>query len=171
MKNQYESIGVSFVLTRTAVLPYWKAGRDRLNFKTLQTLKHSERSKKISRRCALLTWSSYFWQYLSILLVTSYVTLKCSIYNYFCLQKDRMLKDQIRSGNCILKKLKKCREDDAEDQVLIFFSQVDMKLVSRVLNMQRLTADQLAWCRNKLNTISFVNRKIHVEPSFCLFPC
>lgn len=82
-----------------------------------------------------------------------------------------MLKDQIRSGNCILKKLKKCREDDAEDQVLIFFSQVDMKLVSRVLNMQRLTADQLAWCRNKLNTISFVNRKIHVEPSFCLFPC
>ncbi|XP_017238996.1 uncharacterized protein LOC108211813 [Daucus carota subsp. sativus] len=86
-------------------------------------------------------------------------------------KKDRMLKDQIRSGNCILKKLKKCREDDAEDQVLIFFSQVDMKLVSRVLNMQRLTADQLAWCRNKLNTISFVNRKIHVEPSFCLFPC
>ncbi|KAK1383641.1 Ribosomal protein L34Ae [Heracleum sosnowskyi] len=87
-------------------------------------------------------------------------------------KKDRMLKDQIRSGNCILKKLKKCREDDTDDQVLIFFCQVDMKLVWRVLNMQRLTADQLAWCRNKLNTISFVNRKIHVEPnSFCLFPC
>ncbi|KAL8105937.1 hypothetical protein AgCh_029669 [Apium graveolens] len=59
-------------------------------------------------------------------------------------KKDRMLKDQIRSGNCILKKLKKCREDDTDDQVLIFFSQVDMKLVSRVLNMQRLTADYLA---------------------------
>ncbi|XP_074376629.1 uncharacterized protein LOC141718149 isoform X2 [Apium graveolens] len=86
-------------------------------------------------------------------------------------KKDRMLKDQIRSGNCILKKLKKCREDDTDDQALIFFSQVDMKLVSRVLNMQRLTADHLAWCRNKLNTISFVDRKIHVEPSFCLFPC
>ncbi|KAL8120686.1 hypothetical protein AgCh_017754 [Apium graveolens] len=27
-------------------------------------------------------------------------------------KKDRMLKDHIRSGNCILKKLKKCREDD-----------------------------------------------------------
>ncbi|KAL8116804.1 hypothetical protein AgCh_023098 [Apium graveolens] len=27
-------------------------------------------------------------------------------------KKDRMPKDQIRSGNCILKKLKKCREDD-----------------------------------------------------------
>lgn len=90
------------------------------------------------------------------------------------LKKERKLKDQLRSANCILKKFQKCgggEDENPSDQVLFFFSQVDMKLVSRVLNMSKLTTDQLAWCRNKLNTISFINRKIHVEPSFCLFPC
>ncbi|KAK9050025.1 hypothetical protein SSX86_031004 [Deinandra increscens subsp. villosa] len=86
-------------------------------------------------------------------------------------KKERKLKEQLRSGNCILKKLKKCREDEAEDQVLYFFCQVDMKLVSRVLQMSRLTSDQLIWCHNKLSRVSFVNHKIHVEPSFLLFPC
>ena len=85
------------------------------------------------------------------------------------LQKEKRLRDLLRSGSCILKKFKKHHEDGA-DQVLYFFSQVDMKLVWRVLNMSRITTDQLAWCRSKLNKISFVNRRIHVEPSFLLFP-
>ncbi|CAK9178946.1 unnamed protein product [Ilex paraguariensis] len=85
-------------------------------------------------------------------------------------KKERKLKDLLRSGNCILRKFQRCREDES-DQVLCFFSQVDMKLVSRVLNMSRITTDQLFWCRNKLSNISFVNRKIHVESSFLLFPC
>lgn len=87
-------------------------------------------------------------------------------------KKERKLKDQLRRGNCILKKIRQCREDDeAEDQVLYFFCQVDMKLVSRVLQMSKLTTDQLVWCHNKLSKVSFVDRKIHVEPSFLLFPC
>lgn len=81
------------------------------------------------------------------------------------------MKEILRSGNCILKKFQKCREEDG-DQVLCFFSQVDMKLVARVLSMSRITSEQLVWCRNKLNNINFVSRrKIHVEPSFLLFPC
>lgn len=86
-------------------------------------------------------------------------------------KKERKLKDLLRSGNCILRKLQKCREDDSSDQVLYFFSQVDMRLVSRVLHLSRITTDQLIWCRNKLSKISFVNRKIRVEPTFLLFPC
>ncbi|XP_023737336.1 uncharacterized protein LOC111885304 [Lactuca sativa] len=87
-------------------------------------------------------------------------------------KKERKLKEQLRSGNCILKKLRRCKEEEEiEDQVLYFFCQVDMKLVSRVLQMSRLTSDQLIWCHNKLSKVSFVNRKIHVEPSFLLFPC
>ncbi|PWA54744.1 ribosomal protein L34Ae [Artemisia annua] len=87
-------------------------------------------------------------------------------------KKERKLKDQLRRGNCILKKIRQCRDDEeAEDQVLYFFCQVDMKLVSRVLQMSKLTTDQLVWCHNKLSKVSFVNRKIHVEPSFLLFPC
>ncbi|KAL8038610.1 hypothetical protein ABFX02_11G119400 [Erythranthe guttata] len=87
------------------------------------------------------------------------------------LQKnERKLKDILRSENCILRKFRKSNEDDS-DQALHFFAQVDMKLVSRVLNMSKITKDQLIWCRNKLSRISFVNRKINVESAFLLFPC
>ncbi|KAL3624174.1 hypothetical protein CASFOL_032990 [Castilleja foliolosa] len=86
-------------------------------------------------------------------------------------KKERKLKDILRSENCVLRKFRKCREDDSDDQVLYFFSQVDMKLVGRVLNMSKITRDQLIWCRDKLDRISFVNRRIHVEPAFLLFPC
>ncbi|PIN24494.1 hypothetical protein CDL12_02782 [Handroanthus impetiginosus] len=86
-------------------------------------------------------------------------------------KKERKLKDILRGENCILRKFRRCRDDDDSDQVLYFFSQVDMKLVSRVLNMSKITRDQLIWCHNKLNRISFVNRRIHVEPAFLLFPC
>ncbi|GFY87033.1 hypothetical protein Acr_05g0006720 [Actinidia rufa] len=85
-------------------------------------------------------------------------------------KKEKKLKDQLRSGNCILRRFQK-HEDDASEQVLYFFSQVDMKLVARVLNMSRVTTEQLIWCRNKLTKIGFVNKKIRVDPSFLLFPC
>ncbi|XP_028087464.1 uncharacterized protein LOC114288178 [Camellia sinensis] len=83
-------------------------------------------------------------------------------------KKERRLKEILRSGNCIVKKFQKdqeCRMDRSS-----LFAQVELKLVSRVLNMSRLTTDQLVWCQNKLNRISFINKKIHVEPSFLLFP-
>ncbi|XP_015583798.1 golgin subfamily A member 6-like protein 22 isoform X2 [Ricinus communis] len=86
-------------------------------------------------------------------------------------KKEKKLKEKLRSGNCILKKFQKNQEESSSDQVLYFFSQVDMKLVSRVLNMSKITTDQLIWCSNKLDKINFVSRKIHVEPSFLLFPC
>ncbi|KAI4352578.1 hypothetical protein L6164_006816 [Bauhinia variegata] len=87
-------------------------------------------------------------------------------------KKEKRLKEVLRSGKCVLKKLKKHKEDGNTEQFLYFFSQVDMKLVWRVLNMSRITTDQLAWCRSKLDKINFVNRRrIHVDPSFLLFPC
>ncbi|PPS14099.1 hypothetical protein GOBAR_AA06481 [Gossypium barbadense] len=85
-------------------------------------------------------------------------------------KKDKKLKDILRSGNCILRKLKK-NEEENSNQVLYFFSQVDLKLVARVMNMSKVTKDQLFWCHNKLSKINFVHRKINVEPSFLLFPC
>lgn len=85
-------------------------------------------------------------------------------------KKERKLKDLVRGGNCILRRFRKSREDDS-DHVLYFFSQVDLKLVARVLNMSRITTEQLVWCHSKLSRISFENRKIQVEPSFLLFPC
>lgn len=81
------------------------------------------------------------------------------------------MKDILRSESCILRKWRKRREEDDSDQALQFFAQVDVKLVSRVFNMSRITRDQLIWCQNKLSRIRFVNRKIYVEPAFLLFPC
>ncbi|KGN59576.1 uncharacterized protein LOC101211770 isoform X1 [Cucumis sativus] len=86
-------------------------------------------------------------------------------------KKEKRLKEIVRSGHCILKKLKKNEENEETEGALCFFCEVDMKLVGRVLRMSRLTTDQLIWCSNKLSRISFSNRKIHVEPSFFLFPC
>ncbi|KAL9157727.1 hypothetical protein ABFS82_08G023000 [Erythranthe guttata] len=88
-------------------------------------------------------------------------------------KKERKLKELLRCDNCVLRKLRRCREEDDShsDQVLHFFSQVDMKLVCRVLNMSKITRDQLIWCLNKLDRISFVNRKLRMEPAFLLFPC
>lgn len=88
-------------------------------------------------------------------------------------KKERKLKEISRSENCILRRFRRCRDDgeDEWDQVLSFFCQVDMRLVSRVLRMPRITRDQLIWCHDKLNRISFVNRKMCVEPGFLLFPC
>ncbi|GLU01911.1 hypothetical protein SLE2022_191920 [Rubroshorea leprosula] len=84
-------------------------------------------------------------------------------------KKEKKLKELLRCGNCVLRRFKKHQEENS-DQVLYFFSQVDMKLVTRVLNMSKVTTDQLLWCRSKLSSINFVNRRIHVEPSFTLFP-
>lgn len=85
-------------------------------------------------------------------------------------KKEKKLRELLRCGSCILKRFQKSNEDGS-DHVLYFFSQVDMNLVARVLNMNRLTTDQLVWCSNKLTKISFENRKLCVEPSFLLFPC
>ncbi|XP_039009812.1 uncharacterized protein LOC120138411, partial [Hibiscus syriacus] len=85
-------------------------------------------------------------------------------------RKDKKLREALRSGKCMLRRLTK-NEGENSDQVLYFFSQVDLKLVERVLNMSKVTKDQLLWCHSKLSNINFVNRKINVEPSFLLFPC
>ncbi|CAN4079379.1 unnamed protein product [Withania somnifera] len=67
------------------------------------------------------------------------------------------------------------RKNLEKNKIQIIYSisslKADVKLVGRVLNMSRLPKDQLVWCRNKLGRISFVHRKIHLEPSFLLFPC
>ncbi|KAL2240425.1 UNVERIFIED_CONTAM: 60S ribosomal protein L34 [Sesamum indicum] len=48
-------------------------------------------------------------------------------------KKERKLKDVLRSENCILRKFRRCREEDSDsDQVLYFFSQVDMKVLTAI---------------------------------------
>ncbi|XP_071715815.1 uncharacterized protein [Rutidosis leptorrhynchoides] len=85
-------------------------------------------------------------------------------------KKDKRLKDLLRTGNCIVRKFQKQQETILDQHM--FVSQVELRLVSRVLSLPRLTRDQLIWCQNKLNNIKFMDRKIQVEDSlFLLFPC
>ncbi|XP_076931999.1 uncharacterized protein LOC143597367 [Bidens hawaiensis] len=85
-------------------------------------------------------------------------------------KKERKLKDLLRTGNCIVKKFQKQQETILDQHM--FVSQVELRLVSRVLNLPRLSRDQLIWCQSKLNNIKFVDRKVRVEDSlFLLFPC
>ncbi|XP_021645109.2 uncharacterized protein LOC110638745 isoform X2 [Hevea brasiliensis] len=86
-------------------------------------------------------------------------------------KKDKKLKDILRSGNCIVKRFRKQQEDRVHHIHTLFIAQVELKLVSRVLNMSKLTTDQLIWCHEKLDKINFCNRKVFVESSFLLFPC
>ncbi|KAG6522563.1 hypothetical protein ZIOFF_019703 [Zingiber officinale] len=85
-------------------------------------------------------------------------------------KKEKKLKDILRTGNCLVKKFKKPKEDRSNEDV--FFSQVDLKLVGRVLRMPRITTEQLLWCHKKLSKIKFVERKVFREPcNFLEFPC
>ncbi|XP_021299890.1 uncharacterized protein LOC110428385 [Herrania umbratica] len=85
-------------------------------------------------------------------------------------KREKRLKDIQRSTNCIIKKLQRQHHGNLLDHAL-FIAQVELKLVSRVLNMLKITTDQLVWCHEKLNRINFSSRKIELEPSFTLFPC
>lgn len=85
-------------------------------------------------------------------------------------KKERRLKDMLGTRNCIVKKFQKHQETILDQHM--FVSQVELKLVSRVLSLPRLSRDQLVWCQSKLNHIKFIDRKIEVEDSlFLLFPC
>ncbi|XP_042458434.1 uncharacterized protein LOC122042396 isoform X1 [Zingiber officinale] len=83
-------------------------------------------------------------------------------------KKEKRLKDILRTGNCLVKKFKKPKDDRSNQE--LFFSQVDLKLVARVMRMSRITTEQLVWCHAKLNNIRFIEAKVHRENSFLLFP-
>ncbi|KAK2636218.1 hypothetical protein Ddye_031010 [Dipteronia dyeriana] len=87
-------------------------------------------------------------------------------------KKDKRFKEILRSGSCIVKKFQKQHaEDRLQLNHAMFFAQVELRLVSRVLNISKLTAEQLLWCHEKLANINLSNRKLLLEPSFLLFPC
>lgn len=84
-------------------------------------------------------------------------------------KKEKKLKEILKAANCVVKKLKKTQENRLNCQVLK--ARIDMKLISRVMKMTRITNHQLLWCSKKLNNISFEDGKIHRVSSFLLFPC
>ncbi|XP_054825373.1 uncharacterized protein LOC129322928 [Prosopis cineraria] len=88
-------------------------------------------------------------------------------------KKEKKLKDLVRSGNCIVRKFQKHQQQEDQLNHEQLLAQVELKLVSRVLNMSKLRKEHIIWCNEKLRRIKFVmkKKKVVVEPSFLLFPC
>ncbi|EPS66556.1 hypothetical protein M569_08220 [Genlisea aurea] len=55
------------------------------------------------------------------------------------------------------------------------FEEVQVRVVSRVMNMSRVSVDQLLWCKTKLDAMGGGTTGevggFHSEPSFLIFPC
>ncbi|KAG6407880.1 hypothetical protein SASPL_130880 [Salvia splendens] len=84
-------------------------------------------------------------------------------------KKGRRMKEQMRGEKCIVRKLRKHQERGLEREMMAV--QVDLRLVSRVLNLSRLRGDHLLWCQKKLNNINFVGKRLRRDACFLLFPC
>ena len=57
------------------------------------------------------------------------------------------------------------------EDVQLLFGLIDIKVVSRVLRMVKITNEQLVWCEDKMKKLDLVDGKLRRDPSPILFPC
>lgn len=57
------------------------------------------------------------------------------------------------------------------EEVVLLFSIIDVKILSRVLRMARITKETLLWCEDKMKKLDFPDGKLQREPSPIIFPC
>lgn len=59
--------------------------------------------------------------------------------------------------------------------VQLLFGLIDVKILSRVLRMERITKEQLFWCEEKMKKLSVSSsdhgKLLRRDPSPVLFPC
>ncbi|XP_010263215.1 PREDICTED: uncharacterized protein LOC104601547 [Nelumbo nucifera] len=81
-------------------------------------------------------------------------------------KKETKLKD-IRKK----KGLKKKSWPATFEEIELFFSLIDVKVISRVLRMVRISKEQLFWCEEKMNKLDLSGGKLQRDGSSLLFPC
>ncbi|XP_065864249.1 uncharacterized protein [Euphorbia lathyris] len=57
------------------------------------------------------------------------------------------------------------------EDVELLFGIIDMKILSRVLRMVRISKEQLIWCEEKMKKLALSDGKLRRDPSPLLFPC
>ncbi|KAK9281426.1 hypothetical protein L1049_004328 [Liquidambar formosana] len=57
------------------------------------------------------------------------------------------------------------------EDVELLFGLIDIKVLSRVLRMVRISKEQLLWCEDKMKQLDLSNGKLQRDPSPILFPC
>ncbi|XP_024934137.1 uncharacterized protein LOC107428183 [Ziziphus jujuba] len=59
----------------------------------------------------------------------------------------------------------------SQEDIQLLFSLIDVKVLSRVLRMVRISKEQLFWCEEKMKKLNLSDGKLHRDPSPILFPC
>lgn len=57
------------------------------------------------------------------------------------------------------------------EEVELLFGLIDIKVVSRVLRMVRISKEQLLWCEEKMSKLDIPESKLQRDGSPVLFPC
>lgn len=58
-----------------------------------------------------------------------------------------------------------------EEDIQLLLSLIDVKVLSRVLRMGRITKEQLLWCEEKMKKLDLTDGRLQRDPSPILFPC
>ncbi|MQL89132.1 hypothetical protein Taro_021707 [Colocasia esculenta] len=69
------------------------------------------------------------------------------------------------------KAVKKKSWPATHEEVELLFGLIDIKIVSRVLRMSRISKEQLLWCEEKMSKLGLSERKLERDGSPVLFPC
>ncbi|XVE83772.1 hypothetical protein DITRI_Ditri16bG0113300 [Diplodiscus trichospermus] len=83
-------------------------------------------------------------------------------------KKELWLTELQGKQRCWLNKAVKPMEESQKEAIL--FTIIDMKLISRVLEMSALSSSQLRWCQEKLNNIEFKRGRLFRTAGGPLFP-
>ncbi|XWS30253.1 hypothetical protein CRYUN_Cryun24cG0100600 [Craigia yunnanensis] len=83
-------------------------------------------------------------------------------------KKELWLKDLQGKQRCWFNKTVNPPEESQKEAIL--FTMIEMKLVSRVLQMSILSSSQLKWCQEKLNNIEFKRGRLFRTATGPLFP-
>jgi hypothetical protein len=57
------------------------------------------------------------------------------------------------------------------EEVQLLFALIDIKVVSRVLRMGKLSKEQLLWCEEKMSKVDLTENRLRRDGSPILFPC
>lgn len=83
------------------------------------------------------------------------------------LQKALELKEQRKRT----RRWKKNAWPTIHEDVDLLLGRIDVKVLSRVVRMVRMSKEQLFWCDEKMKKIDLSGEKLQRDPSPLLFPC
>lgn len=110
-------------------------------------------------------WSSVVC--LGVLQVSSANCFPGFIFEVSELQKALKLKEQRKRT----KSWKKKAWPSIAEDVDLLLGTIDVKVLSRVVRMVKMSKEQLFWCEEKMKRIDWCDGQLERDPSPILFPC